>query len=206
MMHFTIVGTIVLCLTATVSGSSLRERDLQELDPGMLGAMASSTKKTKSTKKNGCLFMEPKKAAALGYSVLAKYWEDVLHTDCSQVAMYKVLNDYLDQDVVFTFNGNVIATGREAVNAVVFQATEGLCENPDTYLSWFILNTTIDSVDKNVFTLVTNEVISTPADDSICASGYTYTFKVLDKKCNTAKATAIGFDESLTLSGLTSCS
>jgi hypothetical protein len=210
MMHFTIVGTIVLCLIATVSGSSLRERDLQELvEADTLGAMVGTSrggkgKGGKGKGGKGCSFTDPNKAAAFGDIILAQFWEDILHTDCSEDAILKVFNQYFDETIVFTLDGAVIANNLAEFSPIFEPLIEALCIAPDTYLSWVTLNAAIDPVETNVITLNTNRMISSPGG-GVCGYGYTYTGRVSGKKCGKAKLTAITGDGTLTLPGLFPC-
>ena len=207
-MRFTIVGTILLCLMAfclmvNVSGSSLRESDLQDID---LNDRRTSTKKKGSSKKKDCSFTDTKKAAAFRNRVLAQFWEDILKTDCSKKEILAVFNDYFDENIVFTLDGETIATGLNAVSQERLPSIQGSCKDPNAYVSWVALSASISTDDNSVISIVTNRMISfTGQGGYICGYGFSYTGKVTGKKCNSAKLTVIAADRNKTIPGLISC-
>lgn len=215
-MRFTIVGTILLCLMAfclmaNVSGSSLRERDLQsylgdslEMTSTKKKGMMKSKGKGKPTPAPDCSFTDTKKAAAFGGRILAQFWEDILKTGCSDEGILKVFNASFDESVVYILDGTTIASGLDEFSQVFLPLIKGLCLAPDTYLSHIIIEGKIDPVDKSVITIVTNRMISVTGV-GLCGYGFIYTGKVSGKKCNTAKLTAITGERTLTLPGVFPC-
>lgn len=198
-MHFTTVGTIMLCLMATVPGSSLRERGLYETMKSSPKGKHSQSSSKKSKGGNDCSFTRPKKAAIFGLSFLANVWDSILDTDCSLDAMKKVYLPYLDEDAVVTVGGETVATNRENASDVLANLSEDLCTNLATYVSWIIRDAVIDSDEKNKVTLVTNEVVSVPPANYTCDIGYTFAFEVSGKGCNTVKVTAVAIGETSNL-------
>jgi hypothetical protein len=199
-MHFTIVGTIMLCLMAAVSGSSLmRERGLSnEKKPS-----PKKKAKTPTPAPTVCSFTDPKKAGALGSRLLAQFWEGIINTKCTKAGINKVFNAFFDENIVFTFNSTVVFTGRDAVKAVLYPKVLALCQSPATYLSWIALDVVLDTVDKAVFTIVTTEVTSVPVSNVTCGLGYSFTAKALGKECATAKVMEI--TSTLSLTNLPKC-
>jgi hypothetical protein len=188
-MHFTIVGTIMLCLMAAVSGSSLmRERGLSTKE-----TKTSSKKKAKTPTPapTVCSFADPKKAGALGSRLLAQFWEGILNTNCTAEGINTVFNAFFDENIVYTFNSTVVLTGREAVKAALFPNAFALCQRPATYVSWVALDVVLDTVDKAVFTLATIQVNSVPASNFACGDGFSFTAKALGEECATGKLMAI---------------
>lgn len=196
-MHFTIVGTIMLCLMAAVSGSSSRDRDQTK---------TSSKKKanTPTPAPTVCSFTDPKKAGALGSRLLAQFLEGILNTDCTEEGINTVFNAFFDENIVYTFNSTVVFTGRDAVNAALFPNILALCLSPATYVSWVALDVVLDPADKAVFTLVTTQVNSVPASEFICGDGFSFTAKALGEECATAKLFRI--ESTMRLTMLPKCS
>lgn len=152
-----------------------------------------------------CSFAGPKQAASFGNIALAKFWDDVLKTNCSKTEISLVYDDYFDPDVVVTNDGNATAiTNLTALKASPFFTTVvDSCNSTGTYYSWVTFNATISKNESDVVTLTTNRIISN--DTGLCGYGYSYTAKVSGPKCDDVKVTVIAADGNLTLPGLTKC-
>jgi hypothetical protein len=153
---------------------------------------------------NVCEFTDPKKAASFANVGLARFWDDVLKTDCTESAISVVFDAYFAPTVVYTVDGDVIATNLSELKvSVFFYAVVAVCGAPGTFLSWITLNATIDPVAKDVVTVETNRMISSP--QGLCGYGFTYTGKVSGALCDDIKVFDIKAIGSLTLPSLIPC-